>query len=835
MGLFDFLRRRPLAAAQAVVEARPAPALIAPTETVGVSGTTNFGGRLQTEKNPLLRDQLAYGRAGTTDWGEWEDIRRTNPWVAAAVEFVTAPIEDASVDVAVAGKHPDAKLAEQQAAFVRWNLTEALEPEFHASRSAAADGMLTSGFSLFEYFFQQRYIEEFGREMWMVPSLEERLPSSLSSTPWKEDERGNLVAVQQQAPKPGQGAWFTGEIPASQLLRFAWNSRGRNYAGFSAFRPVWYIAARIQPELLKLVGVTYQREGAGVPVATAKDPQTPLTKGQREELQVLLANLVYHENANAVMPAGWDINWVFSPAANKGHVLEAWRTLGVVVLQQLGAQQLALGTSDTGSRSVGEVHDARAATYVKKVTRTLASGYSQLAKRLVELNWGPQPCYPTVKLTLTRAEMGGKELVDAMAAAKNGGLITVTCDDENTVREKLGLSPISEEGRGEAEGVEGVEGGEEGEEGVVPVGVDGAEKAQDTALNGAQVQAAQSIVEAVAAGRLPRETGVAMLVTFFNIPQAVAERLMGPVGAGFEPKESAPPKRPEEGDEKPPGLKASADGSFASWRPLRASEKRTDWASIDAYLAGRREAFERAVKPVVVTMLARAQTAITEAMKDGDPSEVATLPLDDSELNAVVAQYLADVRKAGGAFARAELRKDSGSKLAEERRDVLSAAAEEEQDDRQPVDDAEAIDDTDALVDATQKAVVRRMTSRLRSELESEALDVVRTGGNVGDVLARVVTRQLESGAFRSDAGAVVARIFNGGRDEAARLVGGVAEVERSAVLDSKVCPACRAADGRRAAFGSAEHDALVPPDRDCDGGSNCRCLLLYLPDGGDE
>ena len=121
-----------------------------------------------------------------------------------------------------------------------------------------------------------------------------------------------------------------------------------------------------------------------------------------------------------------------------------------------------------------------------------------------------------------------------------------------------------------------------------------------------------------------------MLVTFFNIPQSVAERLMGPVGAGFEPKSRPRPSDPRRATTKPPGLKASADGSFASWRPLRASERRTDWASIDTYLAGRREASERAVKPVVVTMLARAQTAITEAMKDGDPSEVATLPLDDS-------------------------------------------------------------------------------------------------------------------------------------------------------------------------------------------------------------
>lgn len=756
MGLLDWFRRTPTTAASALVEARPASA---PTESIGVSGTTNFGGRLATEKNPLLRDSLAYGRAGTTEWGEWEDIRRTNPWVAAAVEFVLSPIEDASVDVAVAEKHPEAKLAEAQAAFVRWNLTEALEPEFHQLRSAAADGMLTSGFSLFEYFFTQRHVAELGRDMWVVPTLEERLPSSLSAQPWKEDEAGNLVAVQQQAPQPGTGAWFTGEIPASQLLRFAWNARGRNYAGFSAFRPVWYIAARIQPELLRLVGVTYQREGAGVPVAHADDPQTPLTAQQREELQELLANLVFHENANAVMPAGWNIQWVFSPAANKGHVLEAWRTLGIVVLQQLGAQQLALGTGETGSRSVGEVHNTRAQAYVKKVTRTLAAGYTKLARRLVELNWGPQPCYPTVKLTLTRPEMGGKELVDALATAKGAGVVTVTLDDENTVREKLGLSPISEEER----------------------------EAQK------------------------------------------ASQPKPPAAPGVEPEDD---EESEEGDDQPAALKASAETTpWASWRPLRASEKKTDFASIDAYLAGRREAFERAVKPVVVTMLARAQTAITEAMKDGDPSEVATLPLDTAELDAVVAKYLADVRKAGGDFARAELRKDSGEKLAEERREVLSAAAEEEQDDRTPAaDEAEA--DTDELVDAQRVAVVRRMTARLRSELETEALDVVRTGGNALEVLTRVVTRQLETGAFRADAGAVVARIFNGGRDEAARIVGGVQAVEYSALLDSRVCSACRGMDGRTAPFGSTAHDAMVPPNRDCDGGANCRCLLVFIPEG---
>ena len=52
-------------------------------------------------------------------------------------------------------------------------------------------------------------------------------------------------------------------------------------------------------------------------------------------------------------------------------------------------------------------------------------------------------------------------------------------------------------------------------------------------LNGAQVTAAQGIVEAVAAGNLPRDTGLNMLIEFFSIPPAAANRIMGRVGMGF--------------------------------------------------------------------------------------------------------------------------------------------------------------------------------------------------------------------------------------------------------------------------------------------------------------
>ena len=66
--------------------------------------------------------------------------------------------------------------------------------------------------------------------------------------------------------------------------------------------------------------------------------------------------------------------------------------------------------------------------------------------------------------------------------------------------------------------------------------IDGAPLAA-TALNGAQVQAAAEIVTSVASGALPRDSGVAMLIKFFQLSASDADEIMGSVGKGFTPAE----------------------------------------------------------------------------------------------------------------------------------------------------------------------------------------------------------------------------------------------------------------------------------------------------------
>lgn len=71
-------------------------------------------------------------------------------------------------------------------------------------------------------------------------------------------------------------------------------------------------------------------------------------------------------------------------------------------------------------------------------------------------------------------------------------------------------------------------------EGVAPIAGDAEAKDASAALNGAQVTALKDIVGAVAAGELPRASGIEMILAAFPLDRAQAEKIMGEVGRGFD-------------------------------------------------------------------------------------------------------------------------------------------------------------------------------------------------------------------------------------------------------------------------------------------------------------
>jgi hypothetical protein len=800
----------------------PAPAA-PPTESESVAGFGNFGGRVVgPEPTAELRDVAGYGRAGTYEAGQYALLALGNPYVTMGLDHLMRPVADARVDVEPppesvigTGKGRISKAdADMHTAFLRWMLVE--HYPLQRLNKAAAAGALLAGFSLFEPLAHEVDCPAVNRPVWALKDAPQCLPNSLDpSSPWPVDAQGRLVGIGQQGPVGAGGTWKRTVLPAERALLFSWKREAGNFAGTSQLRSVWYIGGKVMPQLLKMIGVTLQKEGPGWPQAISTGPDAKdLTPGQRDDLVQLMANMRAHEAGGFVMPKGWEIDWSFSPVSNKGHILAVIERMGLWILQQFGAQQLVIGTGEVGSRSAGETHDARSMAMVREVLTWLAGVYNGergeadgLVKRFIDWNFGPQPAYPKVKLTPQRPELGPKEMAEAMGAARTAGVLNPTLADQNSFRERASLPPLSPEEFKELSGA-----------------------GTTTALNGAQVTAATDLMQRVADGQLPFEAAVEALVTFYNVESSRALKLMATL-KNFKPEPKEPPPAPfggpgAEGDEegsagpgrpgmKPPALSASAPRvAWKPSRPLRASEQKLKLNEMDAFFVASRERFEKLIRPEAVGMLGMAGPALERAMADGTltPAEVAGLPLDTKRLKAAIRSYVAGVRATGAAFLREELAQGP----------LMAAAGDD------PEDTMEAVAEADAVTDASVEALTTRIVNRVRADVEREAIDALRTKGTAQEVVTRTIARQIDTGAFKSDAGSVTTRVFNVGRQEAARIMGGITEVELSEVLDNNTCDVCLAADGKTAEFDSPEHDAMLPPTRDCAGGDQCRGILLF-------
>lgn len=743
---------------------------------MGISGTTNFLGDILSESNSKLVHQLAFGQPGSRTWGEYETILMTDPAVSMGVEHNASQLRDAQVDVTPAPEEmmKDRELAEKQAAFVRWNLLEALEPGWPEIVQQIVRGVLVPGFSLHE-----RKTERIEHPLlplgsgYKLAKLKQMLPISIHPNGWLELD-GDLVAVRQQGPtNDGSSKWVMPELPADRLLLVTHNRDGNNYLGRSAYRSVWYLC-KIREELAKLIGISLTREGAGIPIGYCTDKGVELDPDQRAKLEELLANLVFHENASAVMPAGWDLKWLYSPGANKGHVVDTYNALGLIILQVVEAQQLALGVNGTGSRAVGEVHSASSDAFVLGLMGSVAGvfngvgnrPYTGIARQIVQWNWGPQPAYPKISFSPKQAKLEPSAYATAIKTLRDAKAITVwTIDDENVSRVKFGHRKVTQDEWDEAEKK--------------------AEEASELAKKQLEQQ--------------------------------------NPGGGPPRPGEKQPPKLLPKAARRG---SAQTSAAFTPHRQLRPSEMFCAWAQMDSYLDTAKERFERGAKPLVTAMLASTLPAVRAAATDGviDHADIAALPLDTAELSAFIGDWLDGVRREG-------FRQVSGEKTRAASSLLPRRAAEEEEDDRGPTEDAPDLTDQKRrrILDAQREQLVKRIEARLRADLEDEAIRADITDGRPEKVVSQVISNQVEAKTLQGDAGGVLTRAFNLGREEfAEKYADQVESVELSAVLDDGTCGPCESADGTEFDFGSAEYERNTPPLRQCEGRNRCRCLYVF-------
>lgn len=743
-----------------------------PKGEVGVSGTVNFHGRIHSESNTKLQWERAFGHPGSTQWGEWEKLEKTDHAVVAGLNLISAPLRDATVEIKP-GEEDDEE-SQKIADFVRDNFKNWLDPLWPTLIEETVKGGLAYGFDIHEVVTDTRPDERVpGGLAVYVKKLAQRLPSSIKSDGWIE-KGGELHAVRQSGWL--DGTWKEGvELPASKILLATWNRSGNNYQGFSAFRSVWYIA-QVRLDLLRAIAIGQQREALGIPVAKPGE-NTSLSKEQLDKLQEILENLVTHEHAHLILPKGVDFEWVYSPGANKGHVIDTWKALGLAILEVIQAQQMYLGTGETGSRSVGEVHDANKNGFVNGIRgwfEAVYNGvgdrpYTGIVRRLVDWNFGPQKSYPTLRLVIPKADVPVDKLAGAVKTLVDAKAITLTEQDENDLRDKVGLKPIDPE-----------------------------ERAKELERRAAEAQATAEAMAAAGAGEDEEKPAAK------NPPLRLARLAEAP---GFSP-----------------------------WRELRPSEKHLALAEMDAFHTSARLEFERDVRDVLGDMVREALPEIEAAMADGDPSELNGLSLSAALLGKYVEVFVERCRGFGYRQAAAEKRRQPAGlararaavQLSERKVALLELGR------------GLTFEDGDGsgegvgarvrkLVKAMVSMVTNRIRGRVKQQIQDAAIDAARKGESAGSVVERVVGELETSKALRTDAGMVVSRSFSTGREQLFEEEGGPRYLEVSEVMDRNTCDPCARTDGLEVEYGSPEHMAHLPPYSECEGGTNCRRVLIAI------
>lgn len=745
---------------------------------LGVSGTVNWRGRIHAEANIKLQWERAYGTPTGTTWGEWEKLERTDHQVAAGLNMLAAPLRDSIVELEPGG---DDELSQRIADFCRDNLLEWLEPRWPQLTEQMVRYGLGYGFYLGEKVWGVREDERVlgGRAVYLK-KLAQRLPSSLTFNAWEEGPDGELAVIHQRGVKKNR--LVDAHLPSDKVLLCTWNRTGNNYVGFSAFRPVWYLA-QLRADLLKILAIGHQRESCGIPVAEV-DKDASLTTAQREELQKVLEDLVYHENAGLQLPPGVKMQWVFSPGANKGHVLETWKALGLAILEVVQAQQQYLGTSETGSRAVGDVHAQSQATFVAGIRAWLEAcwngigtqPYTGVIRSLVDYNFGAQAKYPTLKLVTKKAELPPQELAAAVATLKQAGALTLTADDENDIRERLGLRPID---------------------------------------------------SAVRESLRPVPPPSPLTPTLPQTPPPPQERADGQ-SAKSEPTPGAggavAPASPSEAASlsRRPRQQLLRLG-FTPYRPLRTEEKVLALEEMDGFLDGTTDATELELKKAVTVALKSLLPVVAKAMEDGNPSELRELQVPPGLFDHVTK----DAASAASAFGyqQSDRERQRGTKRVEEARaDGKPGVAGEP---TKLEDKRKAIQPDKALASHVEAASAR-VASRVKSALIDEAVKAAQRGGTPEDAVDSALELLTETSTLRSEAGGLVNTAFGIGRnmylEDHQRDVGSVLY---SAILDEDACSACLSEDGKEFPLFSAEHLAHETPYPGCKGKARCRCLLI--------
>jgi hypothetical protein len=220
------------------------------------------------------------------------------------------------------------------------------------------------------------------------------------------------------------------QVPMTKVVLFTVDSEADNPEGMSILRsayPHWYF----KQNLYKVDAIQKERHGIGIPDVTLPPNFSPQDKALAIEMA---KNLRANEKAYVVRPPGFLIGFL-KPEGNMVDVLESVKHHGLMILQNVLVQFLALGAEQTGSRAVGSTQiDAfqRASRYLADFVRETIN--SQAIPELVDFNYNVDD-YPKLRARRLGEDAELRALSVSMRNFVEPGVITPDPELEAWVRD----------------------------------------------------------------------------------------------------------------------------------------------------------------------------------------------------------------------------------------------------------------------------------------------------------------------------------------------------------------------------------------------------------------
>jgi len=416
--------------------------------TRGISGTQVSGGKITgKERNPKL--------TGLNWVQEAEDMLATDPVVRRSWHMLRQTLLSATWRF-VPGVEGD-ETSEELARFAN----EAYGFDGYAGQ------MSTSWEEQLTYLWEfvpvgYRYAEEIYRvgpdsrgkvRVWL-DYYADREPSAHNR--WLSRDGQHLDGVLQNVV----GYTYTPEpIPSNKLLLLTLNRTGSNFEGIGMLRPVWWwwrtkqrvsnlMCVGLERWALPTPKVKVDRSQAEMQGLTDADISTMIEDAADQAEAFLSTELAYLVESPVIQ---FD-SYAITPNLYSQGPLDIIKECDNQISQAFLAQFANLGISDSGSRSVGEVHLSvfrRAAINLCDIVAAQVSGVDRRGGgtigRLIRWNYGAIDPSKLPRLTHTGLDTDDlAESLGMLPGLVQSGLLTPDDDLERAIRERLGAGDLPE-------------------------------------------------------------------------------------------------------------------------------------------------------------------------------------------------------------------------------------------------------------------------------------------------------------------------------------------------------------------------------------------------------